>query len=293
MAKAEVKTAAESIHTTTGEITGGLSTVKGGVLATNDDLDFSQDAGMGQEGMGQADFSIPFVAILQGLSPQIMEGTVPDAKVGDICDSVSNELWGKSHAGKESIFFVPCAYTRRFIAWAPRSKGGGFKGEHLVIDVESGKVPSEERPDEKGVVRLFSGENQLKDTRAHYGLLLDPAEGTFRPAVISMSSTQIKKSKRWNAMIAAVQQRNAAGQLYTPPSFARVYELSTVKEQNDQGIWYGWSIGAAGPVKSRELYDAAKAFHRMVVEGKVTVAHQDDDAVVGATGGDDASGGSF
>ena len=49
-------------------------------LSTNVVLDFAADAGMGMEGVDKDSFAIPFIALLQGLSPQLE--TVDGAKPG-------------------------------------------------------------------------------------------------------------------------------------------------------------------------------------------------------------------
>lgn len=281
------------VDKTTGEI---AKVVTHGTAVANvpDEIDFSADAGVGLEGTNKDDYAIPFLAILQGLSPAVVDG-VEGARPGLIMNSVTMEF-------TEDVLVVPCAFQRRFLEWAPRNKGGGFKGEHLPIDVESGKV-GEEYVDNTGTKRLgIKVEDKekgtywhdLKDTRSHYVLVVKE-DGTFSPAVVSFASTQVKKSKRWLAMIQGVQERNAAGQLFQAPSFSRLYQLFSVKESNERGSWNGWSIGALGKVKSRELYDAAKAFNTMVLAGAVKVQHEDPNVVDAASegAGSDSPNGSF
>ena len=281
MAKTEVKNPEVTLPSgnvadaKTGEIATHSSTAV--ALADGSAVDFFADAGTGMEGTDKESYAIPFLAILQGLSPAVVDGVVPGARPGLIMNSVTQELM-------EKAILVPCAFTRRFIEWAPRSKGGGFKGEHLPLDIESGKVPTEEKPDEKGGRRLYTGENLLKDTRTHYCLLVRP-DGTWTPVVVPMSSTQIRKSKRLMGVIAEQKARHpVTGEMFVLPSFAAVYEFSAVKESNDQGTWFGWSIGKIGPVPSKQLYEAAKEFHKLVVSGSVQAQHADEDVVGEADG---------
>lgn len=250
----------------TGEIATHQSTAV--ALADGNAVDFFADAGAGQEGTTRDDYAIPFISILQGLSPAVVDNLIEGARPGLFVQSVSQEL-------AEKVVLIPCAYARRFIEWAPRSKGGGFKGEHLPLDIESGKVPTEEKPDDKGVLRLFhKNGNELKDTRTHYCLQVK-ADGSFTPVVVSFGSTQIRKSKRWLGVIAEQKARHPATQeLFTLPSFAVVYEASSVKESNERGTWFGWSIGKVGPVPTKELYEAAKAFNKMVLEGSVKASYE-------------------
>ena len=38
------------------------------------------------------------------------------------------------------------------------------------------------------------------------------------------------------------------------------YNLSTVQQSNEKGIWFGWNVAMIGPVQDENLYGAAKAF---------------------------------
>ena len=51
-------------------------------------LDFSADAGMGMEGADKSSFAIPFITMLQGLSPQLE--TVEGAKPGLFINTITN-----------------------------------------------------------------------------------------------------------------------------------------------------------------------------------------------------------
>ena len=94
-------------------------------------IDFSNDAGMGMENVDSDTFAIPFISVLQGLSPQIE--TVDGAKPGMLINTITNELF------KEAVV-IPCAFQRKFLRFVPRDEGGGFKGDFSPIDVETGAI---------------------------------------------------------------------------------------------------------------------------------------------------------
>lgn len=275
MAKAEATKTPETAAAAADPKTGELSVQQRNALALQEEeIDFSGEAGVGLENAAKDDFAIPFLAILQGLSPAVVDGK-PGAAVGKIMNSVTEEI-------TDDVVVVPCGFKRAFIEWAPRNKGGGYRGEHSPLDVESGKV-GQKFTDDKGVERIGvkitnpdggTQWNTLRDTRTHYVLVVKE-DGTFAPAVISFAGTQNKKSKRWLSLIQGVQDRAPNGALFTPPSFSRSYHLFSVKESNDQGAWAGWSIASMGKVKSRELYEAAKAFNKLVMAGEVKVQHDE------------------
>lgn len=227
-------------------------------------LDFSADAGMGMEGADKSAFAIPFVSALQGLSPQLE--TVEGARPGLFINTITNELF-------KEVLVVPCAYQRRFLRWAPREQGGGYKGELNPIDVETGALDGL-GVNEKGQPTLEG--DQLKDTRNHF-VLVKSESGVWQPALISLTSTQIKKSKRWMSRIQGIEMRAANGTAFNPPSFSHVYKLTTKKEENSQGSWWGVEIDLVGPVGDLEVYQKAKAFHQSVVAGTVEVVHPTQD----------------
>lgn len=246
-------------------------------------LDFAADQGMGLEGADKSSFAIPFISMLQGLSPQIE--TVDGAKPGLFINTITNEL-------AKELLVIPCAYQRRFVRWAPRSAGGGYKGELNPIDVETGRVPGLALVNgtyimdiPAGVTNPFDAKghplyDHLADTRNHY-ILVQSAEGNWQPALLSMSSTQIKKSKRWMSRIQGIEMRDAAGRSFNPPSFSHIYRMKAVKESNDKGEWWGIDINMDHPVDSAELYAKAKKFHQDVIAGAIEVSQpQSTESVV-------------
>lgn len=235
----------------------------GNTAVSTDVIDFSRDAGAGLEGADKDSFAVPFITILQGLSPQLE--TVEGAKVGAFINTITNQM-------SAAVNVVPVAFQRRYLEWEPRAKGGGFKGQHEVAQVELANYGR----NEDGQLVTPEG-NLLKDTRIHYVLAVNE-DGTFSPAIVSMSSTQIKKSKRWLSRIQNVQMKDANGKFYNPPSFSHIYRMTALRESNDQGTWYGYDINMLSPVTDAVLYQAAKELHNQVVSGKVVAANPQADA---------------
>ena len=235
--------------------------LKGAAGALTTAVDFAADAGLGLEGTDKASFAIPFLAVLQSNSPAL--DTVDGAKAGMFMNTVTNELYSEA-------LVIPVAFQRRYLAWAPRTAGGGFRGEHSVLVVEGAANELGWKKNAMGQLELPDGA-VLKDTRNHFIILLTEDGGSVQ-ALLSLSSTQIKKSKRWMSRIQSIQMKTPAGKLYTPPSFSHVYKLTTLNESNEKGTWKGIQVDLVGPVADPEQYAAAKHFHTLVVAGKVEVA---------------------
>jgi hypothetical protein len=221
-------------------------------------MDFASDAGMGMEGVDKDSFAIPFLALLQGLSPQLE--TIDEAKPGLFVNTITDEVY-------KEVLVVPCAYQRRYLRWAPRSDGGGYKGEYNPHDIETGKIVGVER-DADGRLRLEGDE--LKDTRNHF-VLVQSKSGAWQPALLPLSSTQIKKSKRWMSRIQGIEMRTQDGKPFNPPSFSHIYKLKPIKEENGKGAWWGIDIEMVQPVDDAELYARAKEFNMQVAAGEVKV----------------------
>ena len=88
--------------------------------------------------------------------------------------------------------------------------------------------------------RLENG-NYVEDTGNHFVYVLDGDYNPVEQALITMKSTQKKKSKTWNSMIMSRRTQGKNG-MYNPPSWSTVYKLTTTKESNSQNSWYGWVI---------------------------------------------------
>ena len=239
-------------------------------------LNFEQDAGAGLEGADKNSFAIPFLTILQGLSPQcepVKDGGIEGAKAGLFINSITNELY-------EDVNVIPCAFQRQFLRWAPNR--GGFKGQYPAVDVDLGKLAGMSHQGSYIMMDVVEGQpafddkgqpnyDFLSDTRNHF-VLMQTKTGSWTPALLSLGSTQIKKSKRWLSLIQGVEMKRADGSTFNPPSFSHVYKLTTVKEENAKGKWQGLAIEGVGPVTEAEVYAKAKKFNADVVAGAVEVS---------------------
>jgi len=254
-------------------------------------IDFASDAGAGMENAGQESFAIPFLSVLQKGSPQVDEASgaaIEGARAGMFFESVTGRLF----SGKEGVMVVPCSYRREFLRWAARANGAGFKGAYtpeMVADMRA-----------KGQIveldgRLYAPESdrtvnpersdRFNDTRNHYVLMIDTESGAWTEALLSLTSTQIKKSKMLMSALASVKLKNVAGQMYTPPTFANFVRVTSVAESNDKGNWFGVKFELAGQVDRTEVYAAAKAFHANIIKGDVQVKYDDTENSPTATNG--------
>jgi hypothetical protein len=243
-----------------------VATASNTAMAEFDPSMFEQDAGIGMEDMGQEDLALPFLKILSGLDPILDERE--DARKGDIYNTVTGQIF----KGKEGIRVIPCAYQRRFIQWAPRGTGTGAP---IAVYEPNEARPETQRSKEDNRDYVVGGTGDyIDETHQHFVLVLHE-DGSAETALIAMKSTQLKKSRKWNSMMAS-RQMNGKNGPFTPPRFSHVYHLKTLQEENSKGSWHGWEMAVEGPVTDAATYKRAKDFATSITTGDVVVKHVDD-----------------
>lgn len=236
-------------------------------IAEFDPSMFEGDAGQGMDNMGQEDLALPFLKILSGLDPILDERE--DARKGDIYNTVTGQIY----KGKDGIRVIPCAYQRRFIQWAPRGSGTGAP---INVFTPDEKLPKTERSKEDNRDYVVGGNGDyIDETHQHFVIVLNE-DGSAETALIAMKSTQLKKSRKWNSMMASRQMQGKNGP-FTPPRFSHIYHLKTLQEENSKGSWHGWEMSVEGVVTDMALYQRAKAFNESIMAGDVMVKHVDED----------------
>jgi len=192
-------------------------------------------AGQGAENITARDAKLPILKILYANSPVLDESDgkfMESARQGDIY----NEVTGSLYKGKNGIIVVPCLYINTFNEWKDR---GDSPGRPIAIHTDPSVMQKTSRADD-GKDRLESG-NYIEDTGNHFVYILDKDGKPLESALITMKSTQKKKSKLWNSMIQSRRMKGKNG-FFCPPSWATAYKLITTKESNSQNSWYGWVV---------------------------------------------------
>lgn len=197
--------------------------------AGEDDALFAAQGGDGLENVTARDLLIPRLTILQDLSPQIKKGRaeyINGAEVGMICDTAAGEVFGNE------ILFIPTMYKKEFLEWAPRASGRGLIGFHSNPEI----LEKTTRTD-KGLNMLRNG-NHIVETAQFFGFNVSAG---MRKCFLPMTSTQLKKARKWLSMVDHIRVQGVK-----PPLYYCVYKLSTVEENNAEGSWHGWRIEQAG-----------------------------------------------
>ena len=228
---------------------------------------FEGDAAKGLGTIGQEDLALPFLKILGQLSPEVNKRDgkyVEGAEPGMIYNSVSGDLYD----GVKGIDVIPCFYKLEYIEWKDRGEGPGAP---VAIYDSSSDIMSKTKPDANYKDRLPNG-NYIEKTASHFVIVSGDSPST---ALISMKSTQLKISRKWNSMMSGIKMKGANG-MFTPASFSHIYKLKTTQMQNDKGTWIGWEVNKVGPVTDKGLYDQARSFSESISKGSVKAKHGED-----------------
>ena len=237
---------------------------KEGALQTNL---FEADANQGAQNISQEDLALPFLKILGQLSPEVNKRDgkyVEGAEPGKIINTVTNQLF-------DEVNVVPCHYKRQYIEWQDR---GQSTGAPVAIHEADSDIISQTTRDKSYKDRLPNG-NYLDNTANHFVLQLGD---TPQSALISMKSTQLKVSRKWNSMMMGLKMQGKNG-LFTPPTYSHIYKLKTVQMSNDKGTWFGWDVEKVGPVTDKGIYDMAKSFAISVGKGEIEAKHSSDEPI--------------
>ena len=220
--------------------------------------DILETAGEGVD-YATSDLQIPFIRVIQALSPQIKKSDaafIKGAEQGDLFNTVTGEVW----KGEEGINVIPCYQETKHLEFTPRDQGGGFVGEVPLSD------PNILKTTRQGAKETLPSGNELVKSDQHYCMVLNK-DGSAQPAIVDMKSTQLKISRRWKTQIAMQKIPDKNGVMRTPALFATIWNLKTVEESNDMGTWYNYTVEKVDLVKDKNLFIDAKNFRSSVESG--------------------------
>ena len=248
----------------------------------------------GSEDIGAEDVTIPRIKLAQGLTPEVKDGTVPD---GCLFLNVSGEILA---APGDPLRFTPVAVGKEFILWNPSRGDGILARARRVFDGgraryewdkknETFSVKFKNSPKIKWTTMTYVDENGMdqwgsaipgdKDsgiaaTAHHNYVVVLPDHGNMVCA-LSLSRSQVKRAKDLNALL---KMGNA-------PIFARVFEVRSDGEKNDEGEFFNYKFVPAGFVEKSDDFEAFKGLNDGFKERGFNVDQSDEDDEDGATSG--------
>ncbi len=214
---------------------------------------YEGDAHAGFENVKTSSLALPILKLLQNGSGEAQkrnQNYVEGAEPGMLLNTVTKKLYD----GAKGIEVIPCHYKLEYQEWADFGTGSG-RPENIYdhnSDILSKTTQGSDKKD-----RLDNG-NYILTVGQHYVLICDGI--STENALISMSSSQGKVSRKWNSMMMSITLDGKNGP-YTPPSFSHKYRLTSVLNSGKGNQWYGYNVVKVGPVEDPALYERAKKFY--------------------------------
>lgn len=224
------------------------------------------------------DLITPRLRILQSGSKQVKKQRpeyVEGAEAGQIYNTATNALYD----GTAGVVVVPCFFNKEFVEWTPVDAGGGL--------VKRWGDDDSFKPENNGAFREDKGRwkndetgTEIVQVANYYVLVVDPKNGAAQPAIISLSSTEYKKSKGWASKITQQDYQKTDGSFITPPPFYKSYQITTVPENNESGDWFGFRVIQHKLTfelpNGKSIWEQGKRFRKLIQEGKVKVVGADE-----------------
>ena len=221
--------------------------------------DLYEAAGQGMETITQEDMQIPFLRLLQPLSPQLVKTDpkfIKGASAGDIFNTVTGDFWD----AEEGVNVLMCAYTTKFLEFQLRESGGGFMGEINADD------PDIRKTQRVGANELLPNGNELVRS-AQFLVLAYDDNGMTSQMICDMKKTQMKIAKQWNTRRAGLKIMHPSKGLFNPPMWAVPWKLTSIQESNDKGSWFNYqvqqlemeSVPMPALQEARDLYNSYRA----------------------------------
>jgi len=214
---------------------------------------FEDDAAAGFENVKTTSLALPILKLLQNGSGEAQrrnQNYVEGAEPGMFLNIVTKKLYD----GAKGIEVIPCHYKLEYQEWADFGTGSN-RPENIYAD--DSEILSKTTKDGSGKDRLDNG-NYILTVGQHYILIADG--DSIEQALVSMSSSQGKVSRKWNSMMLSITLQGKDGP-YTPASFSHMYKLSSVLNSGKGNQWYGYSVQKVGPVEDAAIYERAKKFY--------------------------------
>jgi len=236
----------------------------------------------GTENINREDAALPFLKILQALSPQVVRSKPEynkDASAGQYYNSLTGELF---EYGKP-VEVMRVYFGKKWIEWRP-NQGGLVRISQTEAEAKQHKVPDTGDADV---------DTEIFETHEFYLLVL--GKYGWGPAVFPASKSKLPFSRKWNGVIMNLKFGEFNDEIAkklppdaAPKSYAVVFSLITASKAGKKGDYYIPALGEKRLATPAEL-KLATEFKELIEKGGAKVEYksaedvdQDTDNVPGA-----------
>ena len=230
-----------------------------GALAT---INLRGDSRKGAEEIKKDDISTPILKILHQLSPECNQRDpkyVEGSKPGMIyASSLGTLIDGE----KDGIDIIVAHAQTRYPEWQERGDSASAPvGTHM-------QIPADAVEEKNGRYRLPNG-NYVEKTAYFYVIVV--IDGEFRPAVITMRSSNLSPARELNNLITNLRMSDDKGS-FQPAAYAAMFNLKTVGKTAGSKSWHVYKPSKVRMLnisdsKDADLYVAAQELQKTVAKG--------------------------
>lgn len=200
--------------------------------------------------------AIPFIKLIQALSPQLKKSKpeyVKGAEAGMLLNNVTNRIFDAP------LRIVVGKFERHYLEWDKNTRGK-LKGIHTPESVE---LREDLITDEKNQLICPESASIFQETYNYYVILPDYLEEGV--CIISLTSSGIKAGKKLNRMLFSTM---IPGTKQKAMPFFMIFTIGITEMSNDQGDWFGMDFKLDEFV-NQEVLDCVTAERKALPEKTV------------------------
>lgn len=213
-----------------------LTTTGSTAMAVADGVD--KNDVRGKEGITSEDVVLPRVSVCQNNSPEKDEDSakfIDGLGEGDLFNTITQQIYGDRDV------------KLRFVVIKPLKRAMEFDENRKVVDFN---VPWNDPRCEFTTDEATGDRVKPVATRFYDYVVYLPDHGEV--ALLSFSNTKLKAAKKLNSLIT----------LRIGPSWAGLYTLSIVKEENDKGKFFNFKVDPASKTDAETMEIAARLYEQ-------------------------------
>lgn len=227
------------------------------------EMNYEMYAGVGTEVESIDELLIPRLILIQDRH-SLLKSDIEGVEVGKFFNTVTEVC-------SETLDIVVCTKKRLFVEWVSMKQGGGKVAEYESTD----PITATARANDEGKMILPNG-HELAETFRYFVLQRPDENSNYGQAVIDFSGSQRREAKRLNSVMKGKVMKGSKG-MFTPPSFAYIYQLASVDVENKQGQeWKGIKFKELGLQDNNDVYQECLRLKDLIDSGKAKAAEYDE-----------------
>jgi hypothetical protein len=215
------------------------------------------------------DQTIPFLKILQPLSPQLND--LDGAKAGMFCNVATGKL-------ATNMLVIPLVHCWNYTEWLPDR--GGFVRD-WGTDEQGWKMQCDQ--ENRTAFRPVTMEgNSIVQARHFYVYDVDEDTGDIETCIFPFTGTMLTRAKLWSSKIIYSPKIKTSQGLFRAPFYYYTYRMTTELIKRGTYRWYlpvitlnmkeGKAVSTLDLPNGRSIWEAAKDFEKSFDAGEIRIS---------------------